>query len=73
MTHNIIMQCGTMFTMRTNTCLTLPDSLRGRLDEYARQRGLPRSYAAQELLERALPTQRASMEPVREPKRAEVR
>lgn len=40
--------------MRDNVCLTLPDALRSDLDSYARMRGLPRSYAAQELLERAL-------------------
>jgi len=44
--------------MRTDVCLTLPDALRGELDDYARLRGLPRSYAAQELLEQALATAR---------------
>jgi hypothetical protein len=44
--------------MRTDVCLTLPDALRSDLDTYARLRGLPRSYAAQELLEQALATAR---------------
>jgi hypothetical protein len=44
--------------MRSDVCLTLPDALRGELDEYARLRGLPRSYACQELLELALATAR---------------
>jgi hypothetical protein len=44
--------------MRTDVCLTLPDALRSDLDDYARLRGLPRSYAAQELLEQALATAR---------------
>jgi hypothetical protein len=44
--------------MRTDVCLTLPDALRSDLDNYAQLRGLPRSYAAQELLEQALATAR---------------
>jgi hypothetical protein len=44
--------------MRTDVCLTLPDALRSELDNYASLRGLPRSYAAQELLEQALVTAR---------------
>jgi len=44
--------------MREAICLTLPDALRSDLDTYARLRGLPRSYAAQELLEQALATAR---------------
>ena len=38
--------------MRTNVCLTLPNDLAAWLDRYAEARHLPRSYAAQELLER---------------------
>jgi predicted transcriptional regulator len=38
--------------MRTNICLTLPNDLAAWLDRYAEARHLPRSYAAQELLER---------------------
>ncbi len=40
------------YAMRTNVCLTLPDDLATWLDNYAAARHLPRSYAAQELLER---------------------
>jgi hypothetical protein len=40
--------------MRNNVTLTLPDTTLAALDGYARERSLPRSYAAQELLDRQL-------------------
>jgi hypothetical protein len=39
---------------RRNVCLTLPEALADKLDAHADQRQIPRSYAAQELLERGL-------------------
>ena len=40
--------------MRTTVTITLPPVTLAALDGYANARGLPRSYAAQDLLERLL-------------------
>lgn len=48
--------------MRDTISLTLPESLRTDLDSYARLRSLPRSYAAQALLEQALAAERARLD-----------
>lgn len=40
--------------MRATVTITLPATTLAALDGYASERGLPRSYAAQDLLERLL-------------------
>ncbi len=44
--------------MRSAVSVTLPDRLLTAVDDYARQRSVPRSYAVQELIERQLTSTR---------------
>jgi predicted transcriptional regulator len=52
--------------MRTAVTITLPESTLAALDGYAAARNVPRSYAAQELLERLL-LARIAAKPAQEP------
>ncbi len=52
--------------MRSNVTLTLPGPVLAELDDYARERGLPRSYAAQEIFEHSLRAGRAQPQETRE-------
>jgi hypothetical protein len=42
-----------VLSMRQHVCLTIPQDLVRWLDVHAQERQLPRSYAAQEIFERA--------------------